>query len=101
MNIGNVIKSLRNQRGLSQKEFASLCKISQTSLSMIETGTKRPNPKNLKKICEVLEIKEVYLYILSSEESDIPETKKGLYKELFPIIETMIKKLWEEEKAHA
>ena len=98
MNIGKVIKSLRKQKGLSQTEFASKCDLTQTSLSMIETGTKRPNPKNLKKICEVLEVPEMYLYILSSEEKDIPENKKHLYKLLFPMIEKMIKELWLEEE---
>jgi XRE family transcriptional regulator, regulator of sulfur utilization len=97
MNIGKVIRSLRKQKGLSQTEFAERCDITQTSLSMIETGSKRPNPKTLKKICQVLEIPEMYLVILSSEEKDVPESKKHLYKLLFPKIEEMIKDLWLEE----
>jgi transcriptional regulator with XRE-family HTH domain len=97
MNIGKVIKSLRKQKSLSQTEFAEKTGITQTSLSMIETGSKRPNPKTLKKICEILEIPEMYLIILSSEEKDVPESKKDLYKELFPIIEHMIKRIWIKE----
>ena len=52
MNIGKVIKELRKERGFSQIELANICNLTQTSLSQIETGAKRPTSKNLKKICK-------------------------------------------------
>ncbi|MEP7168856.1 MAG: helix-turn-helix transcriptional regulator [Bacteroidota bacterium] len=96
MNIGKAIKELRKKKGISQIDFAKSCDITQTSLSLIETGTKRPSPATLKKICLVLEIPEMYLYLLSADESDVPANKKHLFKILFPNIETMVKQLWVE-----
>jgi transcriptional regulator with XRE-family HTH domain len=93
MNIGKAIKELRKEKGISQTEFAELCGLTQTSLSQIETGTKRPNPKNLSKICKNLQIPEMYLYLLGAEETDVPTRNKELYKHLFPTIKTMLKDL--------
>lgn len=102
MNIGKVIKDLRKEKGYNQTEFAAACDITQTSLSLIETGVKRPNPTTLKAICKKLEVPEMFLYILSAEEKDVPKQKKYLYSILFPTIENMVKQLWiepEETKA--
>ena len=52
MDIGNVIKELRKEKGLNQTDFAELIGITQTALSQIETGFARPNPGTLKGICE-------------------------------------------------
>jgi transcriptional regulator with XRE-family HTH domain len=98
MNIGKVIKELRKLKGVNQTDFAGSCGITQTSLSLIESGTKRPNPKTLKKICLNLEVPEMYLYILSAEEGDVPEEKKSLFKILFPTIESLVKQLWVDKE---
>ena len=98
MNIGRVIKDLRKEKGFNQIEFAAKCSITQTSLSLIETDSQRPNPSTLKKICKVLDIHEMFLYILSVDEKDIPENKKEKFEILFPTIENMIKQLWADDK---
>ncbi len=93
MNIGSAIKKARTDKGYSQGDFAEQCGISQTSISQIENGIKKPNPTNLKKICKVLEVPETILYLYGIEESDIPKQKKKLYKLIYPNIQDMIKKL--------
>lgn len=93
MNIGASIKEFRIQKNISQSEFANKCGISQTSISQIENGVKRPNPGNLKKICKILEIPETVLYLKALEESDIPDNKREMYREFFPIVENMLRKL--------
>jgi XRE family transcriptional regulator, regulator of sulfur utilization len=93
MNLGKAIKELRKQKELSQSQLAELVEISQTSLSQIESGQKRPSSKNLKKISSVLEISEPMLFILATEKEDIPEEKKHLYDILYPSIEGLVKQL--------
>lgn len=96
MNIGKGIKEIRKQKGLNQFALANACKLSQTSLSQIENGIKRPNPKTLKKICGVLDISEVLLYILGTEEKDVPKEKKQIYKMLFPTVKDLVIRFAEE-----
>jgi len=98
MNIGSAISELRKKKGLTQVEFSKLCEISSTSLSQIELGNKRPNPKNLEKICKILEIPEAFLYFLSFEEADIPESKRETYKKMAPFLKLLITQFIENEK---
>lgn len=93
MNLGLAIKRIRTEKGISQGSLAEQCEISQTSLSQIEKGVKRPNPKTLKNICESLEVPETIIYLYGMEESDVPEEKKELYNHLYPTVESMIKRL--------
>jgi transcriptional regulator with XRE-family HTH domain len=93
MNIGSAIKKIRTEKNISQGDLAETCGISQTSMSQIERGIKRPNPSNMKKICTALEVPETIIYLYGLEESDIPAKKKKTFKYLYPSIEEMIKKI--------
>ena len=93
MNIGKSIRKIRIEKSLSQGELAKRCELSQNSLSQIELGIKQPSSKNLKKICEILEIPETILYFYSLEEYDVPERKRETYKTLFPVFQSIIEKL--------
>lgn len=84
MNIGKAIKELRLKKKLNQSELAERCDLTQTSLSQIESGAKRPNPSTLKKLCDFFEIPEAVVYLLATDENDIPEHKRTLYEKLFP-----------------
>ena len=89
MNLGKAIMSVRKQLGIKQYELAEMCGISQTSLSQIETGVKRPSPNTLKKICNAFEVPDSVLYILGMQDTDIPESKKEMYSLLFPSIKSL------------
>ncbi|MCD6064476.1 MAG: family transcriptional regulator [Flavipsychrobacter sp.] len=89
MNIGIAIRSIRRQLGITQYELAEKCNISQTSLSQIENGIKRPSNRTIKKVCEVLEIPESVIYILGMQETDVPQSRKSVYDMLFPSIKSM------------
>jgi transcriptional regulator with XRE-family HTH domain len=82
MNIGTTIAKLRKSKNLTQQELADRIEIRQTSLSNIESGKKRPNSTTLKLICDELGISELHLYILSFDESDVPKSKRDLFKRL-------------------
>jgi len=57
MNIGEYIMYLRKKRDLSQRQLASLSKISNTEISRIESGErKKPSPDTLKAIAPHLGI---------------------------------------------
>lgn len=93
MNIGKTIARLRKNLDLTQIEFAEKIGIRQTSLSQIESGKKRPNSTTLNSICMALKISEIQLYLLSFDESDVPEEKRYLYKELEGPIKDLVNKL--------
>lgn len=89
MNIGIAIKSIRKQLGITQYELADRCQLSQTSLSQIENGIKRPSQRTIKKLCEVLEVPESVIYILGMQETDVPTSKKNVYDLIFPSIKNL------------
>lgn len=93
MNIGQAIKEIRKNKDLSQGELAALIPLSQTSLSLIESGAKNPSSATVKKICVALEISEPLLYVMATDEADIPEQKRELFRILFPAIKGMINQI--------
>lgn len=54
MSVGNNIKRLREERGLSQADLAMRANISQSMLSQIEKGTKNPSLQVGKEIADIL-----------------------------------------------
>jgi len=94
MKIGTTIKELRIQKAIKQGDLANRIGISQTSLSLIESGVKQPSQDTLKKVCAILEIPQPFIYYLSLEESDIPDNKKDLFKALEPKLRKDIKSLF-------
>jgi len=94
MKINKTIKELRIQKGIKQGDLAERIGISQTSLSLIESGVKQPSQETLKKVCDIFEIPQPFIYYLSLEESDIPENKRELFKNLEPKLKQDIKSLF-------
>lgn len=90
MNIGQAIRMLRKQKDLSQGELSKAAGITQTTMSQIETGAKRPGDGTLHKICTVLETAVIDIYILAMEDSDFPRSKRAKYKLIYPTIRAMI-----------
>ena len=86
MDIGSAIKNIREGLSISQKELGERCFISQSNLSRIETGSYKPNPETVSKICTYLDIPEQLVYILAIQEKDVAECKKNTYHVLHPMI---------------
>lgn len=89
MNIGSAIKSIRKKLAITQYELAEKCDLSQTSLSQIETGIKRPSQRTITKVCSVLDIPESIIYIVAMQESDVPASKRGVYELVYPSIKSL------------
>lgn len=90
MNLGKAIKELRNFREMTQYQLMSAAKISQTSLSQIETGKKNPSTKTLVKISAALGVSPSLIYIMGIERTDVPAKKKLLYDALMPAIKGLV-----------
>jgi len=90
MNLGNIIKSLRKQKKQTQSEFATVCGITQTYLSQIESNLKEPNLATLKKISEKLDIPLPILFFLSLDESDIDPNKRKAFEIINPSVKSLV-----------
>jgi transcriptional regulator with XRE-family HTH domain len=55
--VGTRIKTVREQKGLSQQDLSLICNIEKTNLSRIEAGRTNLTIKNLYKICKALKIR--------------------------------------------
>ena len=93
MNLGGTIKAIRKQAGMSQGQLTAHTGLSQTSISQIENGVKRPSKSSLQKICKALEVPEAVLYILALEDKDVPKARKKLFDDIYPEIRELTIKL--------
>lgn len=54
--VGQKIKQIRNEKGLSQEKLALKAEIDRTYLAGVEQGKRNPSLKSLEKIVDALEI---------------------------------------------
>lgn len=95
MNIGTAIKELRKKKKLSQVELAELCDMTQTSLSQIESGSRKPNSETMKKLTTFFNVPEILIYMLATELSDIPEAKRDMFQKVYPSLRNMLVSIFE------
>lgn len=84
MNLGKAVKQIRQHHGISQVELSERTGLSQTSISQIENGVKNPSKRSIGTICQHLNVPEAVLYVMGMEPSDVPESRKDIYQELYP-----------------
>lgn len=94
MNIGETIKALRKQKGFKQGEFSSMCDISQTYLSLIESNQKEPNISTLKIIADTLKVSLPILFFMSLDKDDVPENKKHIFETIAPTLKSLISQIY-------
>jgi transcriptional regulator with XRE-family HTH domain len=82
MNIGEAIKEMRTDRGLSQKELAERAGISATAVCNIEKGHSFPSKETIKAICDAIGIPVSWLLFSSITEEDVPEEKRAIFNAL-------------------
>ena len=90
MNLGSVIRDIRRKKGLTQREFALKCGITQTYLSQIENNLKEPNISRLRDIGENLETPLPILFFLSMNEEDVPQEKREAFQLVNPSVKSLI-----------
>lgn len=87
MEIGEVIKMLIKNRGLSQATVAEKIGKTPASLSQIVNGVHKPQPETLESLSKVLGVPVRVMYFLTLSEDDIPEANRELYKTVGPMME--------------
>lgn len=80
MNIGQAIKMLRLQHGMTQTQLAEKCGMSINGISMLEVGKSFPPKSTVEKLCQVFGLPTSFLLMASIEECDLPEEKRVLYR---------------------
>jgi transcriptional regulator with XRE-family HTH domain len=90
MDLGNIIRNIRKQRGQTQSEFALSCGITQTYLSQIESNLKEPNLATLKTISENLDVPLPILFFLSMTEDDVQPNKRKAFQIVSPSVKSLV-----------
>ena len=86
MTLGNKIKTVRQQKKMSQNELAELSGVMQKNISRYEQDTSVPSALALKKIADALEVATDYL--LAEKQEDILIQDKDLLQK-FKVIQGM------------
>lgn len=76
--IGTLIKQIRTNRGLTQKELGKLCNIAESQIGQYEIGIRKPKLETLSKITKVLNIQTDYFLSLVNYELTQDEVDKIL-----------------------
>lgn len=79
--LGKVLKKIRQQAGLSQKQLADLVDVHQTLIGKIETGETDTTTSVLKKVCLALKVSPVELLF---DDEGIPDFLKTPEPEIMP-----------------
>lgn len=98
MNIGQAIKALRKNNNENQGVFAKKIGITQSYLSLIESGEKTPSLDVLKRMAESMGIPLPVLFWFGIEREDVKEHNHIAYDMLKPSIDTLIMKLFGHRK---
>ena len=61
MQFKDVLKALREERGISQKSIATACKLSPTCVCQLETGARNPTGSTLEALADFFEVSTDYL----------------------------------------
>lgn len=93
MDISKSLVELRKKVGMKQIVAAKKIGISQTYLSQIEGGSKEPSTEVIKKICGVYNIPVSVVYYMAMTVDDVQKSKKPLFLQLKPIIDSLITQL--------
>ena len=97
MNIGQAIVTIRKARGMTQKELAERCGMSQNALVSIEKNRSQPPMETMKRLQKALGVPQSYILLYSIEDCDIPEDKLRTAKYLLtPLREYLLKDFREE-----
>lgn len=90
MDLGNIIKNIRKQKGQTQVEFALSCGITQTYLSQLESNLKEPNLSTLKSISKNLNVPLPILFFLSMTEDDVQPNKRKAFQIVSPSVKSLV-----------
>ena len=94
MKIGQAIRTLRKKELMNQEEFASSVGITQSYLSLIEKGHKKPSLEVLQQMADILNTPLPVLFWFGLEREDVDEKKQYAYATLKPSIDKLINEVF-------
>ena len=80
MDVGQAIRVLRRERGMTQSQMGASCCMSANALSALETGKSFPPRATVERICKACDVPVAYFLMACIEEEDFPEDKRILYR---------------------
>ena len=94
MNIGEAIRKLRKNKLMNQEEFAASVGITQSYLSLIEKGHKKPSLEVLQQMADILNTPLPVLFWFGIEKEDVSEDRQYVYEVLKPSIDNLINEVF-------
>lgn len=83
MQFGQVLKTLRSSRSISQGYLANEIDVTQNYISLIESNKKLPSPQLIEKIANYFDVSKSALVIITSEvPAELDENNTLLFREL-------------------
>lgn len=79
MNFGQILKQLRNAKGLTQNELAKILDVSKSNISKYEAGSVEPNMSVLIRISEYFEVSLDCLLGKNAKNESAPEKENNFY----------------------
>jgi transcriptional regulator with XRE-family HTH domain len=77
--LGETIKRLRTERGLSQQQFADMLYIDRSTCANWETGRRMPDAAMIVQIADVLGVETAYLMNVTKQANDV-STPRHLFQ---------------------
>lgn len=78
--IGQEIKKLRKEKGLTQARLAEVSKMSASGIGRIESGERYPSPTSIELIATGLGLNPEVLKLVSLDSSNMPEHQKKSFE---------------------
>jgi transcriptional regulator with XRE-family HTH domain len=94
MNIALAVKKWRKYNKIKQYILAKEIGVTQSYLSLIESGKKTPSIEVLEKVCEFFNKPMPVLLWFGLEENDIPENKREIFKSIKPSFDELLKSVF-------
>lgn len=95
MNYGKSIRELRtNKMNQSQVVFSEAIGITQSYLSQVESGKKKPSTDLIEAISKYCNVPVAAMMLLSVTINDVPKHKQDIFRTLNPYITDLIKSLY-------
>ena len=96
MSFGEILKNLRIERGLTQKELANACNVTATCICQLENGSRNPTGSTVAVLARFFDVSSDYLLGIVCDEIDLTSEERNagasarIRAELLPIEDDLL-----------
>lgn len=94
MIIHKALREVRKGLDLNQTEFAKVIGLTQTYISLIESGDKVPSFDVIERYNKVSKVPIPIIMWKTLEVNDVPKHKRKIYQELKPVVDSLINQIF-------